>query len=105
MPIIELSKINEKGDKVKYFTDTNYFNQGDLTHLEEVFNSASKFRTTASLVVGLASYHVFNYVPAVKTVVNSKLSHRSAGSLLALGAAALTYFVTSFGVMSRISSE
>jgi hypothetical protein len=105
MPIIELTKTNDKGEKVKYFTDTNYFNQGDISRLDEVLNSASKFRTTASILVGLVSYHAFNYVPAVKTAVTSKMTHRSAGSFLALGAAALTYFVASFGVMSRMSTE
>lgn len=34
MPIIELTKANEKGEKVKYFTDSAYFNQKDLNHLD-----------------------------------------------------------------------
>lgn len=103
MPIIELSKTNEKGDNIKYFTDSNYFNQSDLNRLEQSFNNASKYRTTASLIVGLASYHVFNYVPTVKNIVSTKLAHKSAGSLLALGATALTYIISSFGVMGVVS--
>ena len=33
MPVIELTKTNEKGDKVKYYTDSSYFNQNDLTSM------------------------------------------------------------------------
>ena len=47
----------------------------------------------------------FNFVPAVKNSVTSKFSHKSAGSLLALGSAGLTYFLTSFAVISSVKSE
>lgn len=33
MSTIQLTKINDKGDSVKYFTHTNYFNQNDLNQL------------------------------------------------------------------------
>ena len=33
MPTIELTKTNEKGDKVKYFTDSSYFKETDIQGL------------------------------------------------------------------------
>lgn len=42
-----------------YYTDSSYFNQNDLSSLESVFTGACKMRTTASVIVGLGSYHVY----------------------------------------------
>ncbi len=33
MTIIQLQKTNEKGEQVKYYTDSSYFNQNDLTSM------------------------------------------------------------------------
>lgn len=66
MTIIQLQKTNEKGDKVNYYTDSSYFNQNDLTSLQSVFAGACKFRTTASVIVGLVSYHVLSYYKIIR---------------------------------------
>ena len=62
-------------------------------------------RQISEKIILLLKYKAFNFVPVVKNSVTSKFSHRSAGSLLALGAAGLTYFLTSFAVISSVKSE